>query len=76
MVNMIQYPFSHLPNYDPYRDAGDEYYFNPKVAERYLKFIETELTFTKGKWKGKHFKLFDWQKDLICCLLGLAKDIR
>lgn len=79
MVNMIQYPFSHLPNYDPYRDAGDEYYFNPKVAERYLKFIETELTFTKGKWKGKHFKLFDWQKDLICCLLGwlrISDDVR
>jgi phage terminase large subunit-like protein len=74
-----KYPFKYLPGYDPYRDAGNEYYFNEKVALRYVKFIENELKFTKDKWKGKPFKLTGWQRDSLMCLFGWLRktdDIR
>ena len=35
-----------------------------------IKFFEEQLKHTKGRWAGKPFKLFPWQKDLLTKLFG------
>ena len=62
--------FSLLGGYDPYRDAGDEYYFDKEAADKVIVFFENELTLTKGKWKGKPFEPFEWAKQLLRCVFG------
>jgi len=62
--------FAYLPGYDPYRDAGDEYYYDAKAGNRAVSFIQNEIRLTKGRWKGKPFRLKPWQKDLVRCLFG------
>jgi phage terminase large subunit-like protein len=65
-----KYPFKHLPDYDPYRDAGDEFYYDHDEAEKAISFFKNELTLTKGKWKGQPFIPFDWAQDVIRCIFG------
>ena len=62
--------FKYIPGYDPYRDAGKLYYYDAKAANKRVAFIEKELKFTKGKWKGDPFILSNWQRDCIKCLFG------
>ena len=69
-TNTKPYQFINIPGYDPYRDAGDEYYYDDVAAERAVRFIETEIRLTKGKWKGQLFILKPWERDLVCCLFG------
>jgi len=67
------YCFPHLPDYDPWRDCGDEYDYYPEYAQRVIDFFENELRFTKGKWKGKPFVPADFQKDILRCLFGFKR---
>ena len=59
-----------IPGYSPYRDAGDEYVYDPALALRYTDFFPEFLTFTKGRWKGQPFDLLPWQLGLIRCMFG------
>lgn len=43
---------------------------NEQKAKRAIDFIEKLCTHTKGKWAGKPFILFDWQRELIRELFG------
>ena len=67
---MPKYLFPNLPNYDPYEDAGDIYYYCDKTADKYVNFIKQEIKFTKDKWKGKPFIPAPFQEDLLRCLFG------
>ena len=62
--------FSLLGGYDPYRDAGDEYYFDKEAGDKVVRFFEEQLTLTKGEWKGDPFIPFDWAQQLLRCLFG------
>lgn len=67
---MKKEPFDLIPNYDPYRDAGDDYKYSSDDGDRVVRFFQDELKFTKGKWKGKPFKPEPWQAQLLRCLFG------
>lgn len=62
--------FKFLPGYDPYRDAGNEYYYDVTAGDAAVAFIENEIKLTKGKWKGQPFLLKPWQNDLVRVLFG------
>jgi phage terminase large subunit-like protein len=61
--------FKSLPNYDPFINA-DDFYYDKEAGNMAVSFIENELKFTKGKWKGQPFILLPWQKDTIKCIFG------
>jgi phage terminase large subunit-like protein len=44
-----------------------------KGGERVKQFFKSFITHTSGRWKGKKFKLLDWQIDLIDKLFGTFK---
>ena len=73
-MNAVPYEFKYLgpPDdlYDPYRDAGDKYYYDAEEAEKKVRFFKEQLTLTKGKWKGKPFEPFPWAEDIIRCVFG------
>jgi phage terminase large subunit-like protein len=62
--------FSLIPHYDPYRDAGDEYYYDSEAGEHVVQFFREHLKFTKGRFKGKPFIPEPWQEQLLKCIFG------
>lgn len=42
-------------------------------ANKKITFIEN-LTFSKGVWAGKQFKLLDWQRDMVIKIFGTLKE--
>lgn len=62
--------FSLIPGYDPYRDAGDDYYYDPEAGARVVRFFRNELKFTKGKWKGLPFDPYPAQAQRLRCTFG------
>lgn len=66
-----------LGGFDPHLQAGDQYVYDHAKGMRAVRFIEGELTFTKGVWKGKPFTLKPWQRQFILCLFGwIDKDTK
>lgn len=59
-----------LGGFNPYLQAGQDYEYIHEKGMRAVNFIEGELTFTKGIWKGKPFTLKPWQRQFILCLFG------
>jgi phage terminase large subunit-like protein len=50
---------------------GLDYYFDKEAAARPVRFFETFLHHSKGKWAGQPFKLLEWQKvDIVEELFG------
>jgi phage terminase large subunit-like protein len=50
---------------------GLDYYFDDESASRPVRFFETFLHHSKGKWAGQPFKLLEWQKvDIVEELFG------
>jgi len=47
-----------------------EYTYNPKLAERPIRFIQRFCYNYTDRWAGKLFVLMDWQKELIRNLYG------
>jgi len=50
-------------------------YFSEEAAQRTIDFIEC-LRHTRGKWKGKLFKLLPWQKKIVREVFGTLKSNR
>lgn len=44
---------------------GGRYYFDEDDADHACEFFPAFLRHYKGKWKGRPFHLFDWQRELI-----------
>ncbi len=59
-----------IPGYDPWRDKGDRYRFDPHIALKKCSFFEVCLTHSLGKMHGKPFLLEDWEKAFIGNLFG------
>ncbi len=59
-----------LPGFDPFRDAGDEYYFDEDAAQLYLDFFPDCLVLVKGACAGKPYYLQDWEKAVVANLFG------
>ena len=62
--------FSSIPGYDPFREAGKQYFYDAKSADNAVKFAQRFIKFTKGKWKEKPFKFLPWELDIIRCFFG------
>lgn len=58
-----------VPGYDPYDQAGDSV-FDDAAARKAIKFIEGELTHSKGAKAREPFLLEDWQRAIIANLFG------
>ncbi len=56
--------------YDPWRDAGDEYWFDVRIANRVCDFIEKNIKHSKGEYAGKMFRLERWQRKVFGHLFG------
>lgn len=56
--------------FDPWRDAGDEYWFDVNTARRVCRFIESEMKHSKGEFAGKPFILERWERKIIGHLFG------
>jgi phage terminase large subunit-like protein len=61
-----------VDKHKPTRFMSKDSYYNDKLADHAVKFIEL-LKHTKGEWAGKHFKLLPWQKSIIRDLFGVVK---
>lgn len=61
-----------MDKHKPTRFMSKDSYYNDKLADHAVKFIEL-LKHTKGEWAGKHFKLLPWQKSIIRDLFGVVK---
>ena len=44
--------------------------FNKALADRACAFFPKYLRHTKGRWAGKPFELFPWQRELVSKLFG------
>lgn len=58
-----------IPNYDPFRDAGDCVFVEER-AIHVIEFFEECLTHVKGRLAGQPFILQDWQKAILANLFG------
>lgn len=59
-----------LGGFNPYDQAGKDYIYDHAQGMKAVNFIQNELSFTKGVWKGKPFKLHKWQMQFVLCLFG------
>jgi phage terminase large subunit-like protein len=48
--------------------------FSRDLANKAVRFFETHLRHTKGRWDGVPFKLLDWQRDIIEKLFGTVRE--
>lgn len=58
-----------IPNYDPFRDAGD-CRFDEEAAKLPLDFFAECLQFIEGEQAGKPFRLEKWQQAIIANIFG------
>lgn len=58
-----------IPNYDPFRDAGD-CYFDVELAEMAVEFFAEFLTHIEGELAGQPFVLEQWQRGIVLNLFG------
>lgn len=49
-------------------------YFDPRRADHWLEFADTYGTLTEGPWKGKPFRLLDWQATCSSRVFGWMKE--
>lgn len=59
----------HLPGYDPYATAGDDFVFDAETAESMVSFFGF-LKLIEGEHAGKPFKLEPWQQAMIGAMYG------
>lgn len=59
----------HLPGYDPYATAGDDFVFDAETAELMVGFFG-DLKLIEGEHAGKPFKLEPWQQAMIGAMYG------
>lgn len=52
------------------RDYVPGFRFDEDRAERVIKFLETVVVMTEGRWAGKPMKVLPWQRDIIESLFG------
>ena len=52
---------------------GLDYYFNEDRASHVVRFFESFLCHSKGKFAGKRFDLLPWQRDLLEELFGWVR---
>lgn len=70
-----------IPGYDPFRDA-EGCWFDAKVAEHYIEFIETCCTHIEGELAGQPFLLEQWEKAIVANIFGwkrydfLSREVR
>ena len=55
---------------DEISDTSSRWEFDVEEADRFLTFIQTFTTHTRGEWAGKPFLLSDWQSYLVANLFG------
>lgn len=67
---MPRQSFDLIPDYDPYRDAGTEYFYDAAAGQMVVDFFRTELRFTKGKWKGLKFNPYPAQEQRLKAIFG------
>lgn len=61
----------HIPGgYDPRRDAGTKYVFNPELASKAINFYPKYLRHVKGTLGGQPLELLPWQKAWAANLYG------
>lgn len=48
-------------------------YFNPRRADHWYEFADAHGTLTEGAWRGKPFRLLDWQADDTGRLFGWCR---
>lgn len=59
-----------IPGYDPWRDAGERYRFDVKLARRAVAFFHDVLVFVEGERAGQPFDLEPWQAAIVANLFG------
>lgn len=59
-----------IPGYDPWRDAGQRYRFEPRLARRAIAFFFEMLVFVEGERAGTPFSLEPWQAAVVGNLFG------
>lgn len=59
----------HLPGYDPFAEAGDNYVLDVDRANKAVQFFHC-LKLIEGAKANKPFVLEDWQKAIIGCVFG------
>lgn len=66
-----QYVRKHVETFvDEVTDTSLRWEFDVEEAGRFLTFIQTFTTHTRGEWAGKPFLLSDWQSYLVANLFG------
>ena len=51
-------------------DHGNRWYFDRYAGDRVIRWIEENCVLTKGRWRGKPFKLQRWQRKIIRQIFG------
>jgi phage terminase large subunit-like protein len=60
-----------MQGFDPWANVDPtEYRFDPRIANRVIRFIESNLKHSKGEFAGRSFKLEPWQKWFVGHLFG------
>jgi phage terminase large subunit-like protein len=65
--------------FDPIRNPSDRLaveqgcYFDEKLGERAIRFVETFCRQSKGRWAGQPLTLLDWQRDFLMRVFGWRK---
>lgn len=65
-----QYCRGLIPEYDPWRDAGSEYVFDPKLAREKIRFWHKHFTHLKGPKAEQAFELEPWQQAIVGNIFG------
>ena len=65
--------YPRLKDYQPTRFMLPSSHYDPKKADKAVKFIEM-LRHTKGKWAGKRFWLLPWQEQIIRDIFGIVDE--
>ncbi len=61
---------SNIRGYDPHRDAGDRYVYDPKLADLRVDFFRECVRHVKGELAGQPFDLQPWQEDIVRTIFG------
>ena len=66
-----EYVRKHVETFvDEILDDSLRWVFDVEEATRFLEFIQTFTTHTRGEWAGRPFILSDWQAYLVANLFG------
>lgn len=68
--NLVKFMRTLIPGYDPYRDAGDEFYYDAKAGCAAVRFFHEKLTHAKGELARQAFNLEPWQQAIVAAAFG------